>query len=296
MTVNPITDPDTTVRWEELLPREFLQRLRALPLVYLPLGLCEPHGHVAAFGLDTLKAVYLCEESARRFGGIVAPTQGYQIHETGYHGPWLAENLGDVNPRLGSIPPDVLLRLLVFQLRAFVNAGFRAVLLVTGHNGNQADLRIVAEEFTRDQPVQVVAVSDPELVAGEIEGDHAGRYEVSQLLHIRPDLVRLDRLDDPTTSPLRSFGQGDDAGQATASHGETIIEKSIAALETIVESFRPLSNDQDFPFMTIDDAEQVWQRVVARTDEWCTLREEDPPHRPAGVRPRGDEGSRGGDQ
>ena len=91
----------TTTRWAELLPREFLARQQQLPLVYLPLGLCEPHGHAAAFGLDTLKAEWLCEEAARRFGGIVAPTQGYQIHETGYHRPWLAEVVGDVNPHLG---------------------------------------------------------------------------------------------------------------------------------------------------------------------------------------------------
>ena len=36
--------------------------------------------------------------------------------------------MGDVNPRMGSLPPDVVLRLLVFQLRAFVNAGFRAMI------------------------------------------------------------------------------------------------------------------------------------------------------------------------
>jgi hypothetical protein len=49
---------------------------------------------VAPFGLDTIKAVYLCEEASRRFGGVVAPTQGYQIHETGYHAPWLTEVMG----------------------------------------------------------------------------------------------------------------------------------------------------------------------------------------------------------
>ena len=78
-----------TVCWEELLPAEFEARLKAFPVVYLPLGLCEPHGHIAPFGLDTIKARYLCEQAARRFGGIVAPAMAYQIHETGYHAPWL---------------------------------------------------------------------------------------------------------------------------------------------------------------------------------------------------------------
>ena len=42
------TTPGDTIRWEDLLPREFEERLAQLPLVYLPMGLCEPHGHVAA--------------------------------------------------------------------------------------------------------------------------------------------------------------------------------------------------------------------------------------------------------
>jgi creatinine amidohydrolase len=262
-----------TVRWEDLLPREFEQRLAQLPLVYLPMGLCEPHGHVAAFGLDTHKAVYLCEESARRFGGTVAPTQTYQIHETGYHRPWLEEVMGDVNPRMGSLPPDVVLRLLIFQLRAFVNAGFRAVIVLTGHNANQPDLRLVAEEFRRNRPIPISAVSDPELVAGQFEGDHAGRYEISQLLYVRPELIKLDRLDDRHTTALGRFAQGDDAGEATATEGHAIIESSLDAIKALVDECHPLPDAEALPFMTIEEADEIWQRVDARRDEWCTLRE-----------------------
>lgn len=264
--------PDPTVRWDDLLPREFEQRLRQLPLVYLPMGLCEPHGHVAAFGLDTHKAVYLCEETARRHGGIVAPTQTYHIHETGYHRPWLKEVMGDVNPRLGSLPPDLVLRLLVYQLRAFVNAGFRAVVVVTGHNANQPDLRLAVEEFRRARTLPITAVSDPELVTGRFQDDHAGRYEVSQLMHVRPELVRLDRIDDRHTTPLGRFAQGDDAHLATEAEGRAIIEHSLDALKAIVDDGRPLP-DTAVPPMSFEEAEQIWQRVAARSDEWCTLRD-----------------------
>jgi creatinine amidohydrolase len=262
-----------TVRWEDLLPREFEQRLAELPLVYLPMGLCEPHGHVAAFGLDTHKAVYLCEESARRYGGIVAPTQTYQIHETGYHRPWLKEVMGDVNPRLASLPPDVVLKLLVFQLRAFVNAGFRAIIVLTGHNANQPDLRLVAEEFRRNRPVPIAAVSDPELVAGQFDGDHAGRYEISQLLYLRPELIDLDRLNDRHTTALGRFAQGDDAGEATEGEGRAIIEASLVAIKALVDECLPVPDDRDVPFMSLEEAEEIWQRVAARADEWKTLRE-----------------------
>ena len=77
----------TSVRWAELRPDDFRARRDACPIVYLPIGLCEPHGHIAALGLDLLKAEYFCEQAAQRFGGIVAPAQGYHIHECGFHAP-----------------------------------------------------------------------------------------------------------------------------------------------------------------------------------------------------------------
>ncbi|CAN5193943.1 hypothetical protein BH23BAC1_BH23BAC1_39070 [soil metagenome] len=97
------------VKWQELLPDEFIERQQQCPIVYLPMGLCEPHGHIAAFGLDTIKAEYICESAARISGGIVAPTQNYHIHETGYHAPWLEEVIGTANPHMASVPPEILL-------------------------------------------------------------------------------------------------------------------------------------------------------------------------------------------
>jgi creatinine amidohydrolase len=265
----------TTTRWAELLPREFLARQHQLPLVYLPLGLCEPHGHAAAFGLDTLKAEWLCDEAARRFGGIVAPTQGYQIHETGYHRPWLAEVIGDdVNPRLGSVPPDVLLRMLLFQLRAFINAGFGGIVVLTGHHGNQGDLRLVAAEVMHTRPVRIITISDPELAQPDYPGDHAGRYELGQLLYIRPDLVDLDRLDDIDTSPLGRFAQGSDAAQATAQHDRDILEHSLTQLQRLITIHQPFP--ESIEPLSIPATEEIWQRVAARQHVWATLQERDP--------------------
>ncbi len=182
------TRSDLKVRWEELLPDEFLKRQKDCPIVYLPMGLCEPHGHIAAFGLDTIKAEYICEAAASQYGGIVAPTQNYHIHETGYHAPWLEEVIGEANPHMASLPPDILLHLFLYQLRAFSNAGFKGVVVISGHSGgNQDDLRMVAATFMEFFPMKVEVRADPELVKGRFEGDHAGKYEISQLMFIRPE-------------------------------------------------------------------------------------------------------------
>ncbi len=52
-----------SVQWEKLLPQEFVERQNNMPLVYLPMGICEPHGHIAPLGLDTIKAVAICERA-----------------------------------------------------------------------------------------------------------------------------------------------------------------------------------------------------------------------------------------
>jgi creatinine amidohydrolase len=256
------------VRWEELKPEEFHRRLAARPLAYLPMGMCEPHGHAAAFGLDMIKAEYICATAAARYGGIVAPSQTYHIHETGFHGTWLTEVVAEVNPRLGALPPDVVLRTLLFQLRACVNAGFRAVMVLSGQNGAQADLRLVADEFMKIVPVPVVVCSDPELVRGTFPGDHAGKFELSQLLYIRPDLVDMTRLDRVSSDPLGRFAQNPDAHEATAEYGRQVIEAQIDRVGELADQAG--DGPPDLPFLSFDDVEPAWATVQDRRPSWVS--------------------------
>ena len=268
MTTSRTMGHDEPVRWIELKPEEFLRRLAERPVAYLPMGMVEPHGHAAAFGLDLIKAEYLCDQAARRFGGIVAPAQTYHIHETGFHGTWLEEVVGDVNPRLGGLPPDVVMRSLLFQLRVCVNAGFRAVMVVSGQNGAQGDLRLVADEFMKLIPVPVVVRSDPELVRGTFPGDHAGRYELSQLLYIRPDLVDMTRLDRVNSDPLGRFAQNPDAHEATAEYGEQVIEAQIAQIGELVNQAG--LGASDISTLTFDDVEPAWAAVERQRPSWVS--------------------------
>lgn len=259
------------VRWEQLLPKEFIRLQTAKPLVFLPMGICEPHGHISPFGLDTLKAEYLCEEAARRFGGIVAPTLGYQIHESGYHAPWLEEVLGEVNPYMNAMPPDVMLRFFLYQLRAFVNAGFKNIFVLTGHSGgNQEDYRLVADCFMKKVPADIVVKADPELVTGFYEGDHAGKYEISQLLYLHPELMAMDRLQAPKTDALGRFAQGEDASEATQEMGKNIIETSIASMGAIIEGMQ--QHTLHSTKINYSETELIWKDILDRMDEWVTLK------------------------
>lgn len=265
-------DQLTDVRWAHLRPDDFLKRQGECPLIYLPFGLCEPHGHIAPFGLDTLKADYYCEEAAKRFGGIVAPTQGYHIHECGGHGPWLDETVGpDQNPYLGGMPPYVVCYHLLYQLRAFANAGFRAIVGVSGHHGpSPADLRKVGDAFSKATGIPVFIQSDPEWCEGQYVNDHAGKYEISQLLALYPESIEMSLI-----NRQHEEGSGGrlalnpDAGEATAEHGVAINEAIIAAIGEHVKTIE-FAPEQDKP-LDYADTEAIWKSIVEPTADWASM-------------------------
>ncbi len=229
----------TRVRWADLRPLEFVERLNDCPIVYLPVGLCEPHGHVAALGMDMHAADAFCNAAAEQYGGIVAPTQAYHIHETGYHARWLEDTVGEHNARMASIPPHVFCLQYLYQLRAFANAGFRAALVLTGHGGgNEHDLQAWGDAFAARFGMPVKAIMEFELAPG-FPGDHAGRYEVSLLWHLKPELVDmslLDRAQDPAAGGR--LAQGENAGEASPEYGAAIYAKAVESLGVQVRALR----------------------------------------------------------
>lgn len=263
------------VKWAELLPDEFVERQEKCPVAYLPMGLCEPHGHISAFGLDTIKAEYICEAAAREVGGIVAPTQGYHIHETGYHAPWLEEVLGDVNPLMTSVPPDILLHLFLYQLRSFSNAGFKGVVVISGHaGGNQEDLRMTANAFMKKNLMKVEVWADPELVKDKYTGDHAGQYEISQLMHIRPDLVDMSKISrQHETGSLGRFALGCDASEASPELGKKIMDACIEETCKITNDFcRKIDRSASLEHIEFKQIELIWKELVAQRKKWASYR------------------------
>ncbi|AFC30658.1 hypothetical protein PM3016_3847 [Paenibacillus mucilaginosus 3016] len=266
--------PGTKTLWSELLPYEFKQRLAQCPVVYLPLGLCEPHGQVSAFGLDTIKAEWLCHQAAWQAGGIVAPSMGYHIHESGYHAGWLEENVGKENPHMTAVPPAVFLSFFLYQLRAFVNAGFQAVVVITGHSGgNQEDLRQAADRFMAYIPVKVWVRSDPELVQGMYTGDHAGKYELSQLMYIRPDLVDM-KARGWENVPLSGgrLALGSDADEASPELGKEIMEACVQRLCAEVNHIQAALTPVEQPKIPYSLIEKIRGEVLRGSSSWVTAR------------------------
>jgi creatinine amidohydrolase len=255
-----------------MLPYEFKQRLAQCPVVYLPLGLCEPHGQVSAFGLDSLKAEWLCREAALRVGGIVAPSMGYHIHETGNHARWLEETVGEENPHMTSVPPGIFLHFFLYQLRSFVNAGFRTIIVISGHSGgNQKDIRLAADIFMKYVPVQIWVRSDPELVEGLYEGDHAGKYELSQLMYIRPELVDMEAMaHEKVTGSGGRLALGSDAAEASPQHGKEIMHACLDHLCAAMSRLQPKAAAESIPDVSYSTIELMWSELLQSAADWVT--------------------------
>lgn len=266
------------VQWAELFPSEFKSRLQQCPLVYMPLGLCEPHGQISAFGLDTFKAEHLCRRVAEKIGGIVAPTMGYHIHEVGPSARFLEENVGENNPHMTSVPSFIFYHFYLYQLRAFYNAGFQHAIILSGHGGAHLhDLQKITKIFTERVNMRIWYGTDFELTRGTFVGDHAGKYEISALMHFRPDLVDMSRK--PLESVAGAGGRlavGQDAEEASPEYGEHIILACEDALSRIASDLnRQTGPSEDIIPLSIELIEEIWQQIVSSaenaSEQWATL-------------------------
>lgn len=258
--------------WFELLPSEFRTRQAECPAVYLPIGLCEPHGPISALGLDYWKAVHICTEAANIAGGIVAPAMGYHIHEAGPSARWLEDNVGEQNPYMTSISPKTFFLLYVDQLRAFYNAGFQVVFALSGHGGaHQEDLKIISDAFAKEFDIPVWYGTDFELTAESFPGDHAGQYEISALLSIRPDLIdaSLMPVDEDVLSKFALHGS---AKKADADYGTRIMRTAVEKLIKKVRLSAVHSNGKtNRKPLSFADIESFWNRTIKSRDQWSCL-------------------------
>jgi mycofactocin precursor peptide peptidase len=163
--------------WPELSER---------PLLVVPLGSVEQHGHHLPLGTDTSVACAVAQAAARSLDdALLAPALAYGA--SGEHEGF---------PGTISIGTEALTGLLVEYGRSAGRWAGR-VLVVNGHGGNLDALR-AAVPLLRQEGRDVAWFP-----CGTAGGDaHAGRTETSLMLHVEPDGVRADRAVAGETAPL----------------------------------------------------------------------------------------------
>jgi mycofactocin precursor peptide peptidase len=160
--------------------------LPARPLVLVPLGSVEQHGHHLPLATDTAVAGAVAEAATGRLdGALLAPALAYGA--SGEHEGF---------PGTVSIGTEALTGLLVEYGRSACRWAGR-VLLVNGHGGN-LDALAAAGAVLRAEGRDVAWFP-----CGFPDADaHAGRTETSLMLHVEPAGVREDRAVAGETTPI----------------------------------------------------------------------------------------------
>jgi len=272
------------VRWEEMLPHEFIEARDRFPVGYMAYGLAEPHGAYNALGLDWLKAQALVETAAKQHGGIVAPPFAWHIqevpefHDDGNGHGWLCE-VGVRQSLCGSVPADLFYRAVFYQIRALDARGLHAGILVTGHYGGvELILRKICEYYLRQtgSPIRLYAIADWECIGTELpyRGDHAGVCETSQLMVLRPGLVDLTRQTGNAELGTRFAGSVNftHGPLPTKEIGEQIVTSQIRNLartaQRLVSEYQPRAN---WKAPDLNQTEAIWQSFDRLTRKYWTV-------------------------
>ncbi len=181
-------------------------------VLVLPLGSTEQHGPHLAMGTDTLLAAEVAESATAELdeslGVVLAPSLPYGV--SGHH----------VFAGAASVRAETYQRWVMDLLQSLADSGFSRFFLLNGHGGNHDSLGVVAKTAPLDLGVSVAVCSYWNTVVGQLDDlggfdvpGHAGLFETSLVLAVRPDLVDMSRA--PSTSRRPTCGVGQPAAPRT---------------------------------------------------------------------------------
>jgi creatinine amidohydrolase len=257
------------VQWERMLKHELDEAIAAAPLAYLSFGLCEPHGLYNPLGLDGLKAYGICVRAAEAGGGIVAPPSFWHIHEESEDHQRFLERVTVEPNYLTSVPADLFRRWYLWQLRACVNAGCRAVIAVSGHYGGvEFNLKYYAKLFQRHvRPIPIWGLADWEVIfyrdeVGVYNGSHASLCETAQLSALCPGLPQLDHkgLKDPDPYAGRTLAGLKE--NATKERGEKIVESQVRNLVAGAKRMLAEGPQERPKFIEFDEMAEAVEKIM----------------------------------
>ncbi len=213
------------VQMQFMRPAQFEQALRAFPVVYVPFGLIEWHGRHLPLGNDALKAHAFLVKVAEKYGGVVYPPIYFPTADGGEDG------LGEEDLRW-KVP---MVTALFERLKGM---GCRVTIGVSGHNV-RPQLEMIRRGLgpvTADGTLTGDALFEvmPEWAReheGECGGDHAAKWETSNMMFFYPDLVDLDALGEdplaPDMQPPDGIGGLDPREHASAEVGRRNVEIAV---------------------------------------------------------------------
>ena len=181
------------MRWEELTSPEIGALDREKTVVILPLGSVEQHGNHMPLGTDTILAQSVSLAAAGELDDVVVlppPWYGFSAHHMRF-------------PGSVTLSAETLMAVVGDIVAAVVKHGFRRILIVNGHGGNNGVIDVLASTLGHKHYgqariaaltyFQLAREAIAELRESEPGGmGHACEFETALLMHLRPDLVKME--------------------------------------------------------------------------------------------------------
>jgi creatinine amidohydrolase len=221
----------------------------------IPIGSLEQHGPHLPLGTNTLIALRIADDLSAQFRVLRAPAMSYGINYYGATRP-----VGRAYAGTATLRSKTLHRAVNELLAAWELHGIAEFIVVTAHR-HEPHLDALATLSTRGARVRVLSIWDidiADLLVSQPGPLHADEAETAVMLHLYPDLVRMDRARDAPLTPaaVRRFHQGrlpppppDGSGvignptAATAERGARIYERILRAVRRAV--FASGENESD---------------------------------------------------
>jgi creatinine amidohydrolase len=256
------------VRWERMFPDELEAAFEECPIVYLPYGLCEPHGPQNALGMDALRPHSASCLAAQEYGGIVAPPHYWHVHEQGIEGAWAYSRIGEARPWVTAIPVWMFLKNMFYHVRTADAMGFHGAVIFSGHAGPFVEdvpklLEIIQPHIAMRLDILFGVGAASRFDDDKGMGGHAGRGETSILWATDPDCVDISRVPAPDT-PGKHFAMGDLVRESSRRAGELMVNDAVERLgamaKQLLEDYQR-SLPEHKP-LTFDQVEEIWSQEV----------------------------------
>jgi creatinine amidohydrolase len=181
------------VLWQEMLRHELLAAIDQRAVVIVPVGSVEQHGPHCPQDVDISIPYHLAIRTADaidEFPVVVAPPVTYGF--THY-------NMGEVGTI--TLGLEVFIAVLCDVCRSIWANGFKRIVMVNGHGGNQAPAWTASVKLA-EEDVWALAITYWNMATDELlrwseadEGSigHGGEWETSLQLYLRPQLVDMKR-------------------------------------------------------------------------------------------------------
>lgn len=232
--------------WQEV--RDYLATRDAL---IVPIGTCEQHGAHLPLSTDTLISEAFAERIAEEVGVALAPTLAYGVNLP----------CDRFVPGTAGFTLDGLREALKDLLADWTRQGFRRFFIVTAHGcavdgfgfAHHEAIKGAALQLLADGACQVLVLFPywtdvGDLLSNQERAEHACEVETSLALHLFPELVRTDRIEDgppegeetkyqafpegvATGPPAAGWGGAEGSPSAgTAEKGRAIFERCLGPM------------------------------------------------------------------